>query len=106
MDYENAFNQWKKRCFSKVDISKKGSIDDDIYHIVSLINVSSNYFTTSSCSGRIILVEGVRNISYFAAKQNDRSLLLTDSHFLCKAFRELQSTEAEYLLVVCIAPEM
>ncbi|XP_012675720.2 tRNA wybutosine-synthesizing protein 3 homolog [Clupea harengus] len=81
MDHENAFNQWKKRCFSKVDISKKGSIDDDIYHIVSLINVSSNYFTTSSCSGRIILVEGLSESSK-VQKQNISWLFV--SHQKCK----------------------
>ncbi|XP_048119581.1 tRNA wybutosine-synthesizing protein 3 homolog isoform X2 [Alosa alosa] len=59
MDHENAFKQWKRQCFSKVDFSKKGNIDDEIYPVVCLINDSSNYFTTSSCSGRIILIDGV-----------------------------------------------
>ncbi|XP_076149502.1 tRNA wybutosine-synthesizing protein 3 homolog isoform X2 [Alosa pseudoharengus] len=59
MYHENAFNQWKRHCFSKVDFSKKGTIDDEIYPVVCLINDSSNYFTTSSCSGRIILIDGV-----------------------------------------------
>ncbi|XP_041965727.1 tRNA wybutosine-synthesizing protein 3 homolog isoform X3 [Alosa sapidissima] len=58
MDHENAFKQWKRHCFSKVDFSKKGNIDDEIYPVVCLINDSSNYFTTSSCSGRIILIDG------------------------------------------------
>ncbi|XP_062373330.1 tRNA wybutosine-synthesizing protein 3 homolog isoform X2 [Sardina pilchardus] len=59
MDHGHAFTQWKKHCFSKVDFSKKGTIDDEIYPVVCLINDSSDYFTTSSCSGRIILIDGV-----------------------------------------------
>uniref|UniRef100_A0A8C8HEI5 tRNA wybutosine-synthesizing protein 3 homolog n=1 Tax=Oncorhynchus tshawytscha TaxID=74940 RepID=A0A8C8HEI5_ONCTS len=32
---------------------------EDISHIVSAINNSAYYFTTSSCSGRILLIDGV-----------------------------------------------
>nr|XP_020475281.1 tRNA wybutosine-synthesizing protein 3 homolog [Monopterus albus] len=54
---DKTFSQWKKQCLSKVDLSKKGSVDEDIEHVVSLINSCEEYFTTSSCSGRIILVD-------------------------------------------------
>ena len=59
MTTENTFGQWKKLCLNKIDFSKKGSVDEDISHVVALLNSSKNYFTTSSCSGRIILVDGV-----------------------------------------------
>lgn len=41
----------------KKDKSRKGSIDERIKPLVELINSSKNYYTTSSCSGRIILIE-------------------------------------------------
>ncbi|XP_073705106.1 tRNA wybutosine-synthesizing protein 3 homolog [Garra rufa] len=52
------FQQWKNQCLNKCDFSKKGSVDEDISHIVSFINSHDRYFTTSSCSGRIILFDG------------------------------------------------
>lgn len=57
---EKIFSQWKKQCLNKLDLSKKGSVDEDIKHVVSLLNSCEEYFTTSSCSGRIILIDGVR----------------------------------------------
>jgi len=55
----DTFQQWKNQCLNKCDFSKKGSVDEDISHIVSFINSHDRYFTTSSCSGRIILFDGV-----------------------------------------------
>lgn len=66
MEEENTFKQWKKQCFNKMDFSKKGSIDKDINAVVSFLNDSDNYFTTSSCSGRIILIDGVKVKEYIA----------------------------------------
>uniref|UniRef100_A0A8C4D754 tRNA wybutosine-synthesizing protein 3 homolog n=1 Tax=Dicentrarchus labrax TaxID=13489 RepID=A0A8C4D754_DICLA len=55
---EKTFSQWKKQCLNKLDLSKKGSVDADIGHVVSLLNSREEYFTTSSCSGRVILLDG------------------------------------------------
>ncbi|XP_022059977.1 tRNA wybutosine-synthesizing protein 3 homolog [Acanthochromis polyacanthus] len=55
---EQKFRKWKQQSLSKLDQSKKGSVDKDIKHVVSLINSCQEYFTTSSCSGRIILIDG------------------------------------------------
>ncbi|XP_072220389.1 tRNA wybutosine-synthesizing protein 3 homolog [Leuresthes tenuis] len=60
---EKTFGQWKKQCLNKLDLSKKGSVDEDIQHVVSLLNSCKEFFTTSSCSGRIILIDGVPNSS-------------------------------------------
>lgn len=57
---EKTFSQRKKQRLNKLDLSKKGSVDEDIEHVVSLLNSFEEYFTTSSCSGRIILIDGVR----------------------------------------------
>ena len=48
-----AFNKQKESCLSQADLSKKGSIDDQIIDLVQYINAHENFFTTSSCSGRI-----------------------------------------------------
>lgn len=56
---EKSFARWKKQCLNKADLSKKGAVDEAIEHVVSLLNSREEYFTTSSCSGRVILIDGV-----------------------------------------------
>jgi len=46
----------KKNALEKIDKSKKGAIDKDIKKLVDKINSFSCYYTTSSCSGRILLI--------------------------------------------------
>ena len=50
------FESNKKTILSKIDKSKKGEIDKPIKKLIILINKSKNYYTTSSCSGRIVLL--------------------------------------------------
>lgn len=57
---DKTFSRWKEQCLNKLDLSKKGSVDQDIEHVVSLLNSCDEYFTTSSCSGRIIVIDAVR----------------------------------------------
>ena len=51
------FAKEKKDFLSKKDKSKKGSIDKDIISLVNEINSNDDYYTTSSCAGRIVLLE-------------------------------------------------
>lgn len=51
------FSNAKLQRLVHVDLSKKGSVDEALIDIVNLINSLPQYFTTSSCSGRIILFE-------------------------------------------------
>ncbi|KAJ8406306.1 hypothetical protein AAFF_G00305370 [Aldrovandia affinis] len=76
MAVENTFRQWKKQCLNKMDFSKKGSVDEDIANIVCELNGSENYFTTSSCSGRIIVIDGVSDCMD-VQKQNCSWLFVT-----------------------------
>ncbi len=47
----------EKRCFlRKLDKSRKGAIDTPVQKLISLINSFDDYYTTSSCSGRITLM--------------------------------------------------
>ncbi len=52
----NNFTKHKQDFLSKQDKSKKGGIDNKIQPLVDLINSNENYYTTSSCSGRIVLL--------------------------------------------------
>ncbi len=50
------FEKQKKEVLAKRDKSIKGSVDKKISGIISLINKNKDYYTTSSCSGRILLI--------------------------------------------------
>lgn len=47
----------KKNTLGKIDKSQKGKIDSDIKELIDLINSKEDYYTTSSCSGRIVVIE-------------------------------------------------
>lgn len=51
-----SFQNNKKNTLLKIDKSKKGSVDKEIKELIKFINSHSNYYTTSSCSGRIMLI--------------------------------------------------
>ncbi len=51
------FLKEKKDFLKKTDKSKKHSYDKKIIRLVNLINSRDNYYTTSSCSGRIRIFE-------------------------------------------------
>ncbi|KAM6919156.1 tRNA wybutosine-synthesizing protein 3 homolog [Xenentodon cancila] len=55
---EKTFSQWKKQALTRLDLSKKGSVDEDVALLVERINRTEQFFTTSSCSGRIVLIDG------------------------------------------------
>jgi tRNA wybutosine-synthesizing protein 3 len=50
------FQQRKKDVLSKQDKSSKGNWDKHIFELCEKINLSEDYYTTSSCSGRIVLM--------------------------------------------------
>lgn len=49
------FTNNKKTFLEKLDRSKKGSVDKLILPLLEQINNKDNYYTTSSCSGRVYL---------------------------------------------------
>ncbi|MBI4452689.1 hypothetical protein HY637_04620 [Candidatus Woesearchaeota archaeon] len=53
----DGFSKEKSDFLGKKDKSRKGSIDKGIIKIVNEINSKSGYYTTSSCVGRIVLLE-------------------------------------------------
>jgi len=50
------FDKRKKNVLSKLDKSHIGGWDEKIANLCNKINSTSNYYTTSSCSGRAILL--------------------------------------------------
>jgi len=50
------FQKRKEVCLKKNDFSRKGSIDASIWNLVKFLNDCEPYFTTSSCSGRLVLL--------------------------------------------------
>lgn len=51
-----------------IDLSRKGNIDESIRELISFINSLDEYVTTSSCSGRIIVVSKV-SMNYYIFKE-------------------------------------
>lgn len=78
---EKTFSQWKRQSLNKVDLSKKGAVDGDIEHVVSLLNSCEEFFTTSSCSGRTILIDGAAESTHV---QKQDCVWLFVSHQKCK----------------------
>ncbi|MBI2101061.1 hypothetical protein HYT53_00445 [Candidatus Woesearchaeota archaeon] len=51
------FSKEKSDFLGKKDKSKKGCVDEGIKEIIIAINSKKGYYTTSSCAGRIVLLE-------------------------------------------------
>uniref|UniRef100_UPI00358F0C1D tRNA wybutosine-synthesizing protein 3 homolog isoform X2 n=1 Tax=Myxine glutinosa TaxID=7769 RepID=UPI00358F0C1D len=51
------FEEWKEQCLRKADLSRKGAVDVGLVSVLQELNGNSNFFCTSSCSGRILLIE-------------------------------------------------
>ena len=88
--FESAFENKKKTFLAKSDRSLKGSIDQGIRALVGIINGRKDYFTTSSCSGRLVL------IAKQESGKKDLSQWLFVSHD-CIAFPELDRAIKEKL---------
>ena len=52
---DDIFDRQKQSTLDGIDNSKKGSFDKPIHELMVFINSLQNFFTTSSCSGRIIV---------------------------------------------------
>lgn len=55
---EKDFTKNKKQILEKLEIAKKEKlVDEGIIPIIDIINSNENYYTSSSCYGRIVLLE-------------------------------------------------
>lgn len=58
MNIEKDFLEGKKSAFAKLQkAQKEGKVDEGILPILFIINESDDYYATSSCYGRIVLLE-------------------------------------------------
>jgi len=73
------FQNRKKTYLNKLDKSKKGQLDKKITNLISFINKKENYFTTSSCSGRVVLWTG-------SGKKNETQWLKVSHNSINKSF--------------------
>ena len=79
------FKKEKLYFLNKKDKSKKGSIDKEILPLINKINSHNNYYTTSSCSGRIVLL----------IKKSDKK---TDTKWLFKKHSNVKFNEIKKAL--------
>ncbi len=66
------FDNEKKQALHKLDKSKKGHIDEQIRSLIEIINQHPDYYSTSSCAGRIML--------FIPAKKKMDAVWLFTSH--------------------------
>ncbi len=70
----NLFQQQKTKQLSKSDKSSIGSWDRKISGLCDLINKKKNYYTTSSCAGRVVLLKAsdVKQPDAFLYRTHDK----------------------------------
>ncbi|MFH1071987.1 MAG: tRNA wybutosine-synthesizing 3 family protein [Nanoarchaeota archaeon] len=56
MDFDTEKKKYLDKLF-KPDHSKKGEVDKEIIPLLDAINARKGYYTTSSCAGRIVILE-------------------------------------------------
>lgn len=83
---EDKFQLDKKKQLEREDRSSIGSWDDKISKLCNKINKKKNYYTTSSCSGRVVLLK------YSDKKQEDAFLFRTHDKI---SFNELKKALEE-----------
>ncbi|XP_035107784.1 tRNA wybutosine-synthesizing protein 3 homolog isoform X5 [Callithrix jacchus] len=89
MDRIAEFRKWKVQCLSKADLSRKGSVDEDVVELVQFLNMRDQFFTTSSCAGRILLLDGIVALK----KANGDATLKFEPFVLHVQCRQLQDAQ-------------
>ncbi|MBW2990601.1 hypothetical protein KY348_02755 [Candidatus Woesearchaeota archaeon] len=87
------FEKDKENALNKKDLSAKGCLDKRIKPLVDLINSMDDYFTSSSCSGRILLLK----VSEEEKKKRSKWLFLShekiDAPDILSALKDLPEEE-------------
>ncbi|MBU0456799.1 MAG: tRNA wybutosine-synthesizing 3 family protein [Nanoarchaeota archaeon] len=82
------FQNDKKTFLAKLDKSKKGEIDEKIVSLLELINNKDDYYTTSSCSGRVYLHKG-------RGRKNETEWLKLSHNLIDEYFFKLDVTKLD-----------
>ncbi len=77
------FPNEKKMYLSKQDKSRKGDIDEKVIPLLKVINAQDNYYTTSSCSGRVYLWTG-------SGKKNETEWLKVSHDLIDESFFDIK----------------
>ncbi len=80
-----AFSNDKKTFLAKSDKSRKSSIDERILSLVESINSQDDYYTTSSCSGRVYFWRG-------SGKKNEMEWLKVSHDLIDNDFFDLNES--------------
>ena len=56
---DSNFSSEKARVLGKVDLSRKGNVDEAVAELFCSINSLEDFYTTSSCSGRLVVLQEV-----------------------------------------------
>jgi len=87
------FQNNKKTFLTKMDKSKKGDIDAKALPIINIINSLPEYYTTSSCSGRVYFWRS-------KGRKNETEWLKVSHDSIETSFFELEDTEGVIFLRV------
>ena len=82
---QNKFNELKKKQLSKSDKSNIGGWDLKIRDLCNKINKKKNYYTTSSCAGRVVLL-----------KASDKKI---ENAFLFRSHKKISFSELKNALI-------
>ena len=88
----------EKKCFlNKADQSKKGSIDEKVLPLLQTINSHPDYYTTSSCSGRIYFWRGT-------GKKNETEWIKVSHGLITEEFFYLEEKQKSGLVWLRFEP--
>lgn len=79
IQFNKEFATRKQISMEQIDKSKKGSYDQPIKDIIETVNSSKCFYTTSSCSGRIIIFTTTQTGFEFNSNNNNNSSILKSS---------------------------
>lgn len=71
------FDKQKLETLKTADLSRKGSFDQLIDDFLRHLNTHNDYFTLSSCSGRIVLLKSQKNVNQINKKKGCQWLICT-----------------------------
>jgi len=90
-----SFEKHKQEAMKKLasgDKSKKGSIDEGVEGIISILNAHANYYTTSSCAGRIMVIDSPENGKKWDVKWLLNSHKKVGLHDVILSFDKIENT--------------
>ncbi|XP_028918251.1 tRNA wybutosine-synthesizing protein 3 homolog isoform X3 [Ornithorhynchus anatinus] len=83
------FGRWKAQALGKADGSRKGSVDAAVAELVRSLNQRARFFTTSSCAGRLLLLQRILALQ----KASGDAVLKFEPFVLHVQCRELQDAQ-------------